>query len=234
LGGLVYDFSDGSAPDKLRVITVATGETLDLPIEADSVEDIVWMSDSQSLLAIVLMNDSIAVQVYGIDGSHRQLAVETRHLDDAWYFVLSPDASRIAYTVPSRDPQTITDPIYVSSLGGTDSRIVGSLWMDGEMVWSPDSTRIAFVSLDESYACALCVVNADGSDLQQLMLLDTGDESGEIIPSVPAWSPDGTRIAVSSHIGADGSAIFVVGADGSEPRQITNASGWIYDLAWQP
>ena len=102
------------------------------------------------------------------------------------------------------------------------------------MVWSPDSTQIAFVTLDDDYNSALYIVNSDGSGLRQLMLLDTGDESGEIMPSVPAWSPDGTRIAVSSHIGADGSAIFAVGTDGSEHRQITNASGWIFDLAWQP
>jgi Zn-dependent protease/WD40 repeat protein len=236
LAGLAYDFSDDAVSDTPRfyIIAVATGETLELPVEAEDVEDFVWMSDSQSLLTIVWMDDSIAAQVYGVNGSYERLPAEATHLNDATRLTLSPDASKVAYTVPSEDNEAWTVPLYVSTLDGSSVKIVGSLSWDGEIVWSPDSTRIAFVTLDDNYNNALYVVNSDGTELRQLMLLDTGDESGEIMPPTPAWSPDGTRIAISSHISADGSAIFVVNADGSEQRQITNASGWIYDLAWQP
>lgn len=236
LAGLAYDFSDDAISDapKFHVVTATTGEMLELPIKADDVEDFVWVADSQSLLAIVWMDDSMAVQVYGVDGSYEKLPVETTHPNDATHLTLSPDASKVAYAIPSEDNEAWALPLYVSTLDGSGVKIVDSLSWDGEIVWSPDSTRIAFVILDDDYNNALCVVNSDGTELRQLMLLDAGDESGEIMPSTFAWSPDGTRIAISSYISADGAAIFVVNADGSERRQITNASGLIYDLAWQP
>ena len=68
-------------------------------------------------------------------------------------------------------------------------------------VWSPDGSRIAFVSAD-----GVTVMNADGSDARALT---AGVD--------PTWSPDGARLAVSRvRCVADicGSDLFVVNADG--------------------
>jgi Tol biopolymer transport system component len=62
-------------------------------------------------------------------------------------------------------------------------------------------------------------MNAKGSNLIQL----TGNT--ETADLVPAWSPNGTKIALTST--RDGDAeIYVMDPDGSYPVNITNLSGY--------
>lgn len=86
------------------------------------------------------------------------------------------------------------------------------------------------------------VMQADGSGAVTLLThrfrLDT-DPSSDLGVGKPAWSPDGTRIAFE-HLG-DGdlmpAQIFVMQADGRDPRRLTPARGTQYaesDPAWSP
>ncbi|MGH7569975.1 MAG: protein kinase domain-containing protein, partial [Gemmatimonadales bacterium] len=58
------------------------------------------------------------------------------------------------------------------------------------------------------------VMNADGTDQRRLTNHDAMDE-------LPAWSPDGKRIAFSSRRGGGGD-IFLMDADGTQPARLTN------------
>src|ERR1051325_8573346 len=58
--------------------------------------------------------------------------------------------------------------------------------------WSPDGTKIAFIS-NRDYLFALYVMNADGSNAQ--LVTDKVIDAAE-----PAWSPDGQKIAFSGGI----------------------------------
>ena len=83
--------------------------------------------------------------------------------------------------------------------------------------WSPDATKIAFVSAGYNYERPeVWVMNADGTG--QRRLTRKGDE--------PAWSPDGLSIAFSR-----GRDIHVMSPDGSGERMLTRNG---YSPAWSP
>jgi TolB protein len=102
--------------------------------------------------------------------------------------------------------------------------------------WSPDGSKIAF-SRQTSSESAIYVVRPDGTELHRVA--GTLASSGEV-----DWSPDSTKIAYTnavnsgySRYGGRGQEIFVVNADGSEDRRLTElAPRLAYDAAptWSP
>ena len=116
---------------------------------------------------------------------------------------------------------------------------------------SPDGRRIVFEreGVDCGPACIydeVFVVSADGSNLTQLTHNPPGTacESGGYCNGSPAWSPDGTQIAFNRASGVvEGDlitnvGIYVMDADGSDVRQITQtaspALGEDSDPQWSP
>jgi Tol biopolymer transport system component len=91
--------------------------------------------------------------------------------------------------------------------------------------WSPDGSRIAFSIGRRSQCCddVLFVMNADGTDLQQLTH-GHGDGS-------PTWSPDGSRIAF---VRDQGTALCTIRADGSHLRVIASRRGYYQHPRWSP
>ena len=240
LAYLAYDQEpDGSFSNApyLCVTEVTTGDTRQE--QTGNIQDFVWTEDGQSLLAIQRGDDLVSIEMYAASGEHKRRISEADYLRDAVSIAISPDASKVAYLVPGADEDTesLTDSLYVSEIDGSSAKTIGKFWIDGSIVWSPDSTKIAFVALTDNYEYALYVADANGAELRELMRINTGDESGEILPPDPAWSSDGTRIAISSLSGGEGSGVFVIDADGAGRRQIVaipDIGGMIYNLAWKP
>jgi len=89
--------------------------------------------------------------------------------------------------------------------------------------WSPRGDRIAFMCRLAGHQ--ICLINPDGSGLQQLTSLGGNEE--------PAWAPNGRHIVFSStRMGRRD--IFVMHADGTEQRRLTS-NGWDNYLPdWSP
>ena len=96
-----------------------------------------------------------------------------------------------------------------------------------EVAWSPDSSTIAFArqrdSRDRTQASDIYMVDADGTNLRKL-------DVGGLSVIAPAYSPDGTTIAFTSHYwrssGGDNldleeTDVYTVGIDGSGLRRLT-------------
>ena len=122
---------------------------------------------------------------------------------------LSPDGTKVTYFAypDGQTDSTKGYEIYVSPTDGSGPTIdvsnnPGDDWWP---VWSPDGTRIAFISSAPGAFFTpgrLHVVNVDGTGQKNLTPVDDVWE--------PAWSPDGTRIVYTGE-----GRIFVANADGS-------------------
>ena len=102
--------------------------------------------------------------------------------------------------------------------GSNQMRLTFNAVSDTYPVWSPNGRQIAFASSrDGNYE--IYVMDADGMNQRNLTNHPEYD-------SFPAWSPDGTQIAFVSSRNRDEKHyrnIFVMNADGSHVKQITNS-----------
>ncbi len=98
--------------------------------------------------------------------------------------------------------------IYSMNADGSDQvRLTDDPGTDALPAWSPDGTKIAFISDRDGGETEIYVMNTDGTDQQNL----TNDASRDTAPS---WSPNGTKIVYMSD--RSGSAeIYTMNADGS-------------------
>jgi Tol biopolymer transport system component len=88
--------------------------------------------------------------------------------------------------------------------------------------WRGDGGRFVFGD-----AGALFTATADGSGVQQL-----ADLPGT--PSLPAWSPDGSKIAFALIVGGAAWDVWVAPADGTDPMQLTTNPAHDFFPSWSP
>jgi dipeptidyl aminopeptidase/acylaminoacyl peptidase len=121
---------------------------------------------------------------------------------------------------------------YVNSVSGNDEiyvdakNLTNNAATDTTPAWSPDGSKIAFVS-NRSGAFNIWVMNADGSEPTQLT-----NQSGA--DAEPAWSPDGSKIVFSSQRDSASGEIYVMNADGSSPTRLTQNTAIDRTPAWSP
>ena len=100
-------------------------------------------------------------------------------------------------------------------------------------VWSPMGTHIAFLASEGQGGEGLLgiyLMNADGSNPTSLV---SGAVLGGHLPLEFAWSPDGAKIAFIS-LGDDNSDIYVINADGSNLRRLTESNALDRQPLWSP
>ena len=102
--------------------------------------------------------------------------------------------------------------------GTSQTRLTNNIDHDMYPSWSPDGTKIAFVTEREhsvSWTQQIYIMNADGTS-------QTNISNNYNFDSFPNWSPDGTKIAFTSK--RDGNnEIYIMNADGTSQTRITNS-----------
>jgi TolB protein len=83
--------------------------------------------------------------------------------------------------------------------------------------WSPDGTRIAFVSLREPGGGGIAVIPAGGGPVTLLT-----DSPYSLSDGYPSWSPDGSQIVFSRWSPDSWDDLWIVPVDGGTPVPLTD------------
>jgi dipeptidyl aminopeptidase/acylaminoacyl peptidase len=164
---------------QLHVLDLETGETWQLTALAENVSDAAWSPDGSQLAFVARARDDAYEEEDDARRRPRRIARLAYKLDDVGWTV---DRRRHVFVVPadgSAPPRKLTH---------------GDFEHDGP-AWSPDGTRLAFVSARGD--------DWDLDDVTDIYVLpvDGGEAEPELVThrdgycESPIWSPDGTRLA---------------------------------------
>jgi Tol biopolymer transport system component len=157
------------------------------------------------------------IWVMRADGTHRRRVTRARGKVD-FDPDFSPDGKRIVFRSERGrqppDPYGIGyDAIFIVRLDGKRLRQINPPSGGLFPAWSPRGNEIAFsgAATGNPMVDDIEVMTSTGANVRDLGV--PGEEA--------SWSPDGSRIAYASHRGDGNWAVWIIGADGSSPRQLT-------------
>jgi Tol biopolymer transport system component/serine/threonine protein kinase len=152
--------------------------------------------------------------------------------ENAMDLTVSRQGNRLAYARWASDTNIwrVAGPAYTGKRG-PPARLIASTREEFDPAFSPDGTKIAFVSR-RSGGPEIWICQGDGSNAIQLT-------SFGAIPllSHPQWSPDGTRIVFQATRDAN-SDIYIINAEGGMPQRLTTEPSddrlpvWSRDGKW--
>ena len=175
---------------------------------------------------------------------HRLVLTTTRRKSGLWRATAPVEeeqlsaVSRIALpTADGRSPRLATDALlFVASKGGHDGiwkladgaateiwTASGASRLAGAPAISPDGRRVAF-AVERGTRATLHVMPLDTMDARPL-------GEGLDVRGSPAWSPDGSSIAVAA-LDRDVPRLFAVSPDGGPPRRIVD--DYALEPSWSP
>jgi tricorn protease len=228
IGGTIYFTSDRDGTFNIYAYDVASTKVT--PVTTSRTWDVRWpSSDGQGRIVYELGGELQVLDVKSGKDTHVSIAVAD---DGLWKrpsrvaaaaqmedFSLSPKGERALFTARG---DVFTAPI---EKGATRNLTNSSNAHDKWARWSPDGSRVAFIS-DRSGEEELWVVAQDGAGKPEQ--LTTG---GKAMRYQPEWAPDGKRIAFSDKDGR----VHVYSFDDKKLVQVADAlAGQVRDYSWSP
>ena len=114
------------------------------------------------------------------------------------------------------------------SVGGEERKLFDVRYIR-DLKWSPDGKWLVMsLKKNKPDPVVLWRYTLDGNERQQLTFPPPGFEGD----SVPTYSPDGKLIDFVRNYTSGGSDIFIIPADGGEPRRITYDAQHIHEMTF--
>jgi tricorn protease len=165
-------------------------------------------SGASAPIAITVPNDGVAMRPARVSAE--------KNIED---FELSPKGERALFSARG---DIFTAPIeHGPTRNLTDSSSSHEKWA----AWSPDGSRIAFIS-DRTGEEEIWLINQDGSGQPQQLT-----SGGSAMRYAPQWSPDGSRLAFSDK---DGRLYALTIADKTVKEVAKDRRGRLRDYVWSP
>ncbi|HMC22567.1 MAG TPA: S9 family peptidase, partial [Thermoanaerobaculia bacterium] len=159
--------------------------------------------------------------------------------------MIAPDGKRIAYVLTRADMERSvynSDVWLIGADGTNDIQLTHSTGTDNHPRWSPDGSKIAFLSDRDGGRNAIWVIPANGGESEKLT-----NEKGGIADF--EWSPDGMTIAFAMRdapptekedfrvVGADGrpSNVYLLDLASRNVTRLTRSGEFSFtNLSWSP
>jgi TolB protein len=163
-------------------------------------------------------------EIYSMDAKGENLKNITCNKATDYGFSHTPNGRLVFYS--NREGN---DEIYVQEADGKKTtNLTNHPAADRITCVSPDGKKIAFISSRDHEAGEIYVMDIDGSHVKRLTNNDNFEDA-------PSWSPDGKQLVFSRDIKpasdssketASNGEVFVMDADGSHVRRLTNRPGF--------
>ncbi|MEP6508298.1 MAG: DPP IV N-terminal domain-containing protein, partial [Gemmatimonadales bacterium] len=243
LSGVIAFVSDRDGNPEIYTANADGSNVVRLTNDPAIDSDPVWSPDGKRIAFVstrAAPQGASDVYVMNADGSN---VVRRTTVGRSWSPAWSPNGRRIAF-VAERNPASNSQIVYVMNvdanwqdpvrIGFSGSR---NAITEGEPAWSPDGGKIAFRSSGD-YTAGLFIANADGSGIRPLLKTSSEGDIKYVAYRQPAWSPDGSKIAVVECQTATGtcfpsSYIKLINGDGSGDRTLQATSGYPRP-SWSP
>jgi dipeptidyl aminopeptidase/acylaminoacyl peptidase len=179
-------------------------------------------SGNRSRWAIAILVAFFVTVAFADEKSDRLTPMDVFHLQYGADPQISPDGKRIVYARQFSDVMTDkrASNLWIVNFDGTEERaLTTGTYNDGGAKWSPDGTRIAYIS------------DRDGKPQIYMRWMDSGQTAEltnlESAPSDLSWSPDGKLVSFSAFV--EGEALKIAklpkapeGAKWSDPPKAYN------------
>jgi Tol biopolymer transport system component len=171
-----------------------------------------WSPDGTKIAFDSNRSGQFQIYIMNLDGSNVTQLTTNGGLEPAWSF----DGSHIAYES--------NHEIYVMNVDGSEqTRLTNNSADDGWPAWSPDNTKITFVS-DRDGNREIYIMNLDGTDQINLTRSSANDW-------YPSWSPSGSKIIFESI--RDGNyELYEMNADGTRQTRLTQNDAFDEAPVW--
>jgi Tol biopolymer transport system component len=217
-------FSAALPPVKLVPLTTFPGRELQPAFSPDGNQiAFAWNGEK---------SDNFDIYIKLVNTATPPLRLTSNAADDL-YPAWSPDGQQIAFV---RQSGTETSIFLVPALGGPERKLYSgtsafiSLYEYGNALsWSPDGKYLAFSGqLSPQEPNSIFLLSLESLEKRQL----TTPPVGSIGDSTPAFSPDGKVLAFVRGASSRDIEIYVMPADGGEPKRLTFDHRSGRSLAW--